>query len=109
MSRLPGTRQDQACRAYTPMARAVAGEQTLSRAGDTAIIMGQFTFDYLGQVHLERLQHAREELERLIALRRAIDNGRPASLKDYWRSTNREKNILRYEAGLNQWRGESVY
>lgn len=90
------------------MARAVAGEQALSRAGDTAIIMGQFTFDYLSQAHLEQLQRMREELERSIALRRAIDNGQPASLKDYWSSTEREKNILRYEAGVQQWRGESI-
>lgn len=42
-------------------------------------------FDHLSQQHLERLQRMREELERELALRHSIDNGHPASLRDYWR------------------------
>lgn len=94
-------------------------------------IVTRFEFDNLSQKHLERLQRMRDELERTIELQHSINsyhraqeetrssvsrpmdkmlhNGLPASLKDYWKVTAREKNVLRYEVGAQEWRGESVY
>ena len=70
--------------------------------------MAQFEFPHLSHKSLERLQQMREELERTLELQHQIDRGEAASLKDYWRSSGKEKNILRYEVGLKQWRGEST-
>lgn len=64
-------------------------------------------FKHLSQQHLEKLQQIREELERTFDLRHSIDNGTPATLKNYWLVSSREKNILRYEVGLQQWHGEA--
>lgn len=76
----------------------------------TPMKVSKFEFAHLSSTHLERLQRIREELERAIALQHQIERKQIApSLKNYWRVSSREKNMLRYETGAQEWHGESVY
>lgn len=72
--------------------------------------MAQFEFEHLNQRYLEWLQRKREELEKTLELQHKIERKQIApSLKNYWMVSSREKNILRYETGAQEWHGESVY
>lgn len=72
--------------------------------------MSTFEFAHLSSTHLERLQRVRDEMERALALQHQIERKQIApSLKNYWMVSSREKSILRYETGAQEWHGESVY